>query len=141
MRRIILSILYLGLVSCSSPSRIENQNHSLVNIKKVIISVIGEPRLLRNNQRVYYSEYFGRKSDNQFDPQKSPVRYYTLISVAGDRRPYDLDVEVIVEKKNGQFFEEIGSDEKLAIEIAEKIKSRLNQGLEDRNVIDDFRAF
>ena len=132
----------VALVGCaSSAARVEEQNHSLSSIRKVIEAVIGQPRSVSSNQRVYLSEYYGRKTDKNFDENKSKIRNYTRISIIGDRRPYDIDVDVIVEQKNGRTYEEIGTDEKLSTEVAESLKSKLHQGLDGRNVIDDFRVF
>lgn len=136
-----LLALYFGLVSCAGGSRVEEQNRSLSDIRKVIIHVMGEPRSTTDDQRVYLSQYYGRKSDKKFDAQKSKIRQYTRIAIIGDRRPYDLNVQVIVEQKNGRLYEEVGTDDKESATIAQEIKSKLHQGLEDRNVIDDFRVF
>lgn len=140
--RYLICLLYFSLVACTSGAgRVPDQNRSLIDIKKVIVSVIGEPRSIVNEQRVYLSQYYGRKTDKNFDPLKSKIRQYTRISISGDRRPYDVDVDVIVEQRNGRVYEEIGTDDREAIAIAKEIKEKLHQGLEDRNVIDDFRVF
>jgi hypothetical protein len=144
------ALLYFGLaygfglcfIACAnSAARVEEQNHSLTSIRKVIESVIGTPRSVTSNQRVYLSEYYGRKNEKSFDPLKSKNRQYTRISINGDRRPYDLDVDVIVERKNGSIYEEIGIDEKESEKVANALKDKLHQGLDGRNVIDDFRVF
>ncbi len=148
--KIYLKTLYLGLVllasfgfigCASSAARVEEQNRSLSSIRKVIEAVIGEPRSISSSQRVYLSEYYGKKTDKKFDPEKSKIRQYTRISINGDRRPYDLDVDVIIERKNGQNYEEIGIDEKESQDIANALKNKLHQGPGEGNVIDDFRIF
>lgn len=138
----LICLLYFGLVACAGGAgRVSDQNRSLSDIKKVIVAVIGEPRAIISEQRVYISQFYGRKSDKNFDPQKSKIRQYTRISISGDRRPYDVDIDVIVEEKDGRIYEEIGTDDKEALAIAQEIKRKLNQGLEDRNIIDHYRVF
>lgn len=117
------------------------QNYSLGEIKQVIQSVIGDPRKLSQNQRTYLSQYFGPKNDKNFDPIKSKRRLYAKIVVLGDRRPYDIDIDVVVEEKNGNVYEEIGLDTRKAEEFSLEIENRLSKGIENRNVIDDFRVF
>lgn len=69
-------------------------------------------------------------------------RLYTHITVLGDRRPYDVQVEVLVESRNQEgAFELVGNDDSRAAVIADKLKKALNQSRDKRNVIDDFRSF
>jgi len=131
-----------GLVSCTSgAARVEEQNYSLVDIRRAIISVVGQPRSISDDERLILTQYFGPKSDKKFDSTKSKVRKYGRISIIGDRRPYDVSADVFVEEKQEGHYEETGTDDNTAHAMVRAIKKRLHQSPEDRNVIDDFRAF
>jgi hypothetical protein len=142
MKRFILICQTLLLWGCVSGSYvIKDQNLSLGDIKKSVTSVIGEPRRISENQRTYHSQYFSRKPNAKFDPDKSPERAYAKVIVLGDRRPYDVELEVVVEERQGNHYVETGNDMVEARKIGMDLKGKLNQSREDRNVIDDFRAF
>lgn len=139
-----LTFLILSFLFCACATRvykITDQNLSLMDIKKAVTSVIGDPRALSENQRTYISQYFGRKSDSRFDAAKSRERLYSKVVILGDRRPYDVEVEVFVEEKEGKDYVPVGNDKAEAKKLGKELRSRLNQSREDRNVIDDFRAF
>lgn len=134
--------LLLMLGGCVSRGyRINEQNLSLGEMKRIVMSVIGEPRAVSENQRTFYSRYFSRNPDPKFDPEKSRERLYAKVVVLGDRRPYDLEVEVYVEERAGRVYKDNGTDETEAYKLGKDIRNRLNQGRNERNAIDDFRAF
>ena len=135
-------ILTLFLSACATEGyRISDQNMSLGEIRRAVTAIIGEPRSISQNQRTFYSQYFSRKPDPKFDPQKSFQRAYAKVLVLGDRRPYDVVVSVLVEERSGSVYEEVDHDDVEARKLGKDLRARLNQGLENRNVIDDFRAF
>lgn len=130
------------MIACSTPGyRISDQNMSLGEIRQAVIAIIGEPRKISQNQRTFFSQYFSRKPDPKFDPSKSRERLYAQVVVLGDRRPYDVQVLVIAEKKIRSTYEQVGTDMSEARKIGKDLRTKLNQGREDRNIIDDFRAF
>ena len=143
IRAFVLFCLLSMQISCAvkSDARLSEQNQSLSEIKQAIIAVIGDPRSVSENQRTVVSQYFGRKNDRRFDPQTSKVRMYSRVTILGDRRPYDITVDVVVEEKHGRSYQPVVTDPAEAKAIVTDIKKRLHQSLEDRNVIDDFRAF
>jgi len=139
-----LGIGFLAFVffACASQVyRIANQDISLADMRRAVVSVVGDPRELSQNQRVYFSQYFSRKPDPKFDPEKSKERLYAKVSVLGDRRPYNIEVEVLIEKRDFGEYVLAGLDYPLAQKIGKDIRSKLNQSRENRNAIDDFRAF
>lgn len=130
------------MISCASRSYLINsQNYSLGDLKKTLVSLIGEPRRVSENQRTLVSRYFSRSPDAKFDPEKSRERLYATITILGDRRPYDVQVEVFSEVKEGSTYVNQGVDEIETNKLGRGVRTRLNQGREDRNIIDDFRAF
>lgn len=144
MKKWVLLFLFLpSLWSCvMSGVTVDNQNYSLGDLRKAIVFNIGEPRKISENQRTFYSDYFSLKADRKFDPQKSKQRAYAKVIVLGDRRPYDLSITVVVEERtpNGEY-SEVGEDPGQAQQLAQAIRKKLHQSIDDRNVIDDFRAF
>lgn len=141
MRYFLLGLI-LSLAGCASSGYIiDSQNYSLGELKKILISLTGEPRKISENQRTFYSRYFSRKNDPKFDPEKSKERLYAKIVILGDRRPYDVEVQVYSEVKEGSTYVDAGPDEIETNKLGRDIKTRLHQSREDRNVIDDFRAF
>ncbi len=141
MKFIFLGVLFLIAGCATSDGNLSEVNYSLGEVKQVIVSVIGEPRSQSQNQRTYFSQYFGLEGDKKFDSQKSKKRSYARITILGDRRPYDLAIDVLIEQKRGSQYEEIGTDPIKAKKFVEEIEERLHKGIENRNVIDDFRAF
>lgn len=141
MMRLVGLILCFALVGCATGASIDDANYSVGEIKQVVQSIVGDFRSQSQNQRTIYSKYFGDKKDKAFDEKKSKIRLYAIVMILGDRRPYDIDVEVVREKKTNEGYEDAGTDEMKAQEIAGEIVKRLHEGIENRNVIDDFRVF
>lgn len=143
MKIFIGVFLIWAFSGCATPGvyRIDEQNLSLGDIRRAVIGTIGEPRRLSENQRTYFSQYFSRKSDPKFDPQKSKERLYAKVIILGDQRPYDIQLEVVAEQLEGRTYSQVGKDASEAKRLGKELRSRLHQGLENRNVIDDFRAF
>jgi hypothetical protein len=141
--RIFVFLFAALLCSCATKgdALLTEQNQSLGEIKKAVIAAIGDPRSVSENQRTVVSQYFGLASDKRFDPKTSKVRMYSRVTILGDRRPYDIVVDVIVEKKQGRLYQPVVTNPKEAQSILADIKKALHQSLEERNIIDDFRAF
>lgn len=110
--------------------------------RKSVVSVIGEPRTLSENGRELFSKYYDKKGKDIAKMNMVRERYYTHVTILGDRRPYDIQVEVVLEGRvSDEHFELIQKDDDKAATIAEKIKKVLNQSRDNRNIIDDFRSF
>ncbi|MNJ91021.1 hypothetical protein D3C87_86650 [compost metagenome] len=110
--------------------------------RRVIVSVIGEPRSMSQNGRELISKFYDRKDQPLKKMDMAKERLYTHVTVLGDRRPYDVQVEVLVESRDeaGGFTLSDRDDARAGV-IAEKIRQALNQSRDNRNVIDDFRSF
>jgi hypothetical protein len=110
--------------------------------RKAIVSVMGQPRATSENGRELTSKYYDRKG-NMEDPAKmGRERLFTHVTILGDRRPYDIQVEVVVEvKDHAGSFQVVEKDEARAEKVAVQIEKALVQSRDNRNVIDDFRPF
>lgn len=110
--------------------------------RRVVVSIIGEPRGVSQNGRELLSQYYDRKNKVIEKMNMARERMYTMVTILGDRRPYDIQVEVMIEARNEEGgFDLVGRDDGRASGIAEKIRQGLNQSRDSRNVIDDFRSF
>ena len=110
--------------------------------RRVVVSIIGEPRSVSQHGRELESKYYDKKNMALEKMDMARERYYTHVTILGDRRPYDVQVEVLIEARveDGRF-ELVDRDDGRAAVVAEKIRVALNQSRDNRNVIDDFRSF
>lgn len=140
---IFISLSTLLLSSCRTGGVILRETPlNLSETRRVIVSVIGEPRTLSQNGRELTSRYYDKNGKNIDKMDMIKERYYTHVTVLGDRRPYDVQVQVLVEGRDEEagFYLKERDDDKAA-PIAEKIRQALNKSRDSRNVIDDFRSF
>lgn len=108
--------------------------------RRVISTVIGTPRLISENGRELFSAYYDRRGREIDNMVKAKERLQTVVIILGDRRPYDIQVQVLVESKvEDNSFRLTERDEKAATKVANRIKEALYQSHNNRNVIDDFR--
>ncbi len=145
MRRqfvLILSLIFLGLAGCQTGVFINESPAAMTDIRKAFITVMGEPRSGNYNGQEILSKYHDKRGRTDESLAKAKSRFFTRLSILGDRRPYKIKVEVFHEVLvEPQLYEVIGEDMDQAQKIADKIQEVLNQSLKGRNVIDDFRAF
>lgn len=134
--------IVLGLAACQHKGvLIQEAPFSLTEIRKVVVSVIGEPRRLSPNGYELVSHYFDREEEIIERPNEVRQRFHTVVTILGDRRPYDIEVQVIVEIRTLDGYENVGVDERMASRVADRIKKALHESREKRNFIDDFKAF
>lgn len=139
INRALIFLTTVSLMACQTDGIfIREVALNASDARKAIVTVIGEPKSISTNGRVLTSRYHDKKGVFLNELKGNEEHRYSRISILGDRRPYDVQVEVIIEKKNT---EELKYDNAQAKEMANKIRKALNQGLDRRNVIDDFRAF
>lgn len=115
---------------------------SISETRKAIVTVIGEPRAVSGNGRELYSKYYDKKGQPIERMELAKERFASHVIILGDRRPYDIEVEVLVEERDEDGrFQVVEKDEDMAHPLADKIKKTLYQSLDSRNLIDDFRSF
>jgi len=93
-----------------------------------------------SNGRKLYSGYFNPKNFDE-DAAEAQERAYGVVTILGTSRPYNLDVDVIRERKSGGDYRSEGHDKALTQKLVQRLRAALADRHEDRNVIDDFRAF
>jgi len=140
---VILFWCFIVLSSCQTTGVfIREVPISATDVRKGVVTVIGEPRNTSTNGRELISRYHDKVGNFDDAIKANKERRFTKVTILGDRRPFDVQVEVFIEQKTPEgFYEVVEQDDRLAQEMAAKIKKALHQGLEKRNMIDDFRAF
>ena len=126
--------------------RIENIEMPLITLQHLASAVV--PIGVANtssNGREFNSQMFILDQGSYKPAGDSPMRYWARVTVKGSARPYAMEVFVTREKRvlrgEDHIFAEAGHDQRLAKEIADKIRDQLSKRREDRNIIDDFRVF
>ena len=135
---IISSVILSG---CSTTATITNVMLSYNATKTVVVANI--PQGVRKesaNGRELTSNTFLVET---FAPDKGTAdeRAYAVVKILGSSRPYSIDVRVFREVKKKGVWKPDGSDSEMTELLGERLKQALADRREDRNVIDEFRAF
>lgn len=143
LNQVFLSLtIGLGALGCQAPAKINNVTLSLQTIRRAILSQL--PQGIKEeslNGRELRSGFFNPKNWEE-DATDKPERAYAKVLVLESGRPYRIDVHVFREKKDktGKYAKPI-DDRILTRKLVNRLKEALADRREDRNVIDDFRAF
>lgn len=110
--------------------------------RRAVVSVIGQPRLTSENGRELLSKYYDRIGNTEDSIKNARERLSTHVTILGDRRPYDIQIEVVVEirDKDG-VYQVVERDEFRAERVAKEIQKALVQSRDNRNIIDDFKPY
>ncbi|MBK9324708.1 MAG: hypothetical protein IPM97_17470 [Bdellovibrionaceae bacterium] len=143
MKRVILLFFYI-LTGCQTQGVVLRDTPlNISETRKAIASVIGQPRATSENGREMVSKYYDRKGTKDEEQMKTVrERFSTHITILGDRRPYDIQIEVVVEiRDHDGKYQVVERDEARAQAISIEIQKALVQSRDNRNLIDDFRAY
>jgi hypothetical protein len=139
---IVLCLLLPFFLGCQTGVFINDSPAAATDIRKAFIQVMGEPRSSSSNGQELISKFHDKRGRVDDSLAKSKSRFYTKLTILGDRRPFKIKIECFHEVKvSPQQYEIIGEDLELAQKTATTIEEALNQSLKGRNVIDDFRAY
>lgn len=141
MTRILALLIGCLLTACITGHLITESTHSIPEIRSAIYYIAGTPRSVSENGREFVSAYFSRKKDPHFDANKASERLYAKFTILGDRRPYDIQVQVFIEERSEGVYEDVGLDDSLSDQIAYELKVQLSRSRGERNAIDDLRVF
>lgn len=155
MRKHLLFFIFiiLQLLGCTTTfgsrqtSRIPALDWPLGELRAVAASVLPTgQRAISPNGRELLSRHFVLEGSKGYKPAGDATeRYFASILVLGDRRPYDVEISVTLERRvlRGQQFTYVveGYDTRLAKELEKKLRLELTKRREDLNIIDDFRVF
>jgi hypothetical protein len=130
----LILCLHSLLLGCASAS-VDDVDRPLSQIKRAIEIVFARGiRRISPNGRELESDYAPL-------PKKNSHRTYHLARILGDRRPYRIEIENIVEANQGRGYVIVDHDEEVALKMRKKLQRFLDQSPQDRDLIDDFRAF
>jgi hypothetical protein len=142
MSKCLLLLTFFVITGCQTGIFIKESPAALTDIRKAVVTILGQPKVTSQNGRELISDYHDKKGHVDSALAKAKNRYYTIVTILGERRPYDIKVEVFQEAKTEDFtYEVIAEDVDLAQKLANQIETALNESLKNRNVIDDFKAF
>ncbi len=142
IKGLIFCICLFSVGACRTGVLLKSTPLGLVETKKAIVEVIGNPRKVERGGRELISQYHDSSGEPFDDSSLASERYYTSVLIQGERRPYDLEVEVVIETKNEMNeYEAYDRSDGMAYQTVEKIRKALNQSREKRNLLDDFRPF
>lgn len=145
MKKVLLLVLCFGLIGCATrgASQITDLNVSIQDLQRLVTGALPLGKRAQSiNDREYFSEYFIERAGEYESARDAKIRKYAHILILGDRRPYKIEVQVVVEARGSAGeYQLVSSDQGLARVITRRIQSALHKRREDRNIIDDFRVF
>jgi hypothetical protein len=144
VKAVLLFMLFLGasffLAGCQS-ANITEVNIPYLTVRKIVVSNL--PQGLREeslNGRELTSGFFSPHNWEE-DATDKPERAFAKVLILNSGRPYDIKVTTDHEKRVKGTYEDLGEDPKLTKQLVDRIQSALADRRDDRNIIDDFRAF
>ncbi len=140
-------IAILALTSqCSSAARGgvsgDELRRPLNDIRKAIyVTMQGKVKRKSENNRTYFSTFHRPGQDLRLTAYKQPERAQLAITILGDRRPYKVAVVYKIDKLSGGEYRFDRYDKSLARQYLDKVEKYLASRPEERDIIDDFRAY
>ena len=151
-------VTFLG--GCSTATRLESLEYSFSDVQRAVGESMPNGIAKRSsNQRTFWSNYFLPIKRTKKIKRISPYRRAQAMAVIlGDRKPYDVEVTVFIDKRqdkrvlklksiyhqpdlNEGIWNKEGESIKTAKILTEKIHGRLVKRRKNHNIIDDFRPF
>lgn len=136
-------ILLFGSGACQhgKGALIKETPLNISETRMAIVRVIGEPRHVSENGRELVSNYYDENGVSVVLKKNPDERYYSHVTILGDRRPYDILVEVKMEELDDGKYYFVSNDKKREKRLSQQIQDSLNQSREKRNMFDDFRPY
>lgn len=140
----LLAVAFLVIVpGCVSRPTIADVMIPYPALRSIVIGKL--PQGLKKqsiNGRELTSDYFS-PADFREEASESTERAFAFVTILGAGRPYQIDIKVFRERKDRKTgrYVRLGNDKKLADRLAKQIKDALVDRREERNIIDEFRAF
>lgn len=141
MIRFLLAALSLTLSGCiTSGFYLDDVNRNMQDIRTAISNLYGI-QSVSDNERVIITPPLKADPNDPTPPKLMKARVYARVVLVNDQRPYRMHVQVYQERKVKGEWVELDIDERLSEEFAREIYRELINSRDNRNVIDDFRAF
>lgn len=138
---LIVSFFLLSLGGCATEGvYLDEVNRNLQDIRTAIRNLYGI-QTVSENERIIVTQPLKKDPNDNTPAKQMKVRVYARIVIVGDQRPFRVHVQVYEERKLNGKWVELDIDERLSKDFAREINQELINSLDNRNVIDDFRAF
>ncbi len=153
MQKWILTVIaILSLVGCESLYETGGLKGSFVEKKNVNSSVESIIKALDRstlgvrgksaNGREIVSRYQSAKGDSNEPATTKKSRAYARLLILGDRRPYTLQMQFVIEEDQGDGeYVVMSTDDERAQKILKKLLDTLASRPDSKDFIDDFRSF
>lgn len=132
-------------VGCASRGQLQlkDMDYPLAELQGISSSQLPVRRsFISPNGRELRSEYFVVEEGRFVAGPQAETRYQAIITILGDRRPYNMTIQVSKEAKGSLGnYKSQGNDVGLARVIKRRIQNNLHKRREGHNIIDDFRVF
>ncbi len=143
---LISSALFLSSASCNSLSGkyVERKgvNASIQSLVKAFDRATNGLRGKNASGRELVSRYQKPGSDSFDNAGGDDIRAYSRLLILGDRRPYTIQVQHVIEVRNkGEGYQIKGYDEAHARQTLRKVLQFLVNRPDREDFIDDFKAF
>lgn len=139
-----LAFLIWTLTGCATPGvYLEESNYSVKQHRIATTQALGLVREVSRNGRVMLSAFHDAKFKEIDITPKTQQRYFTRVTILGAMRPYRVQVEVILEKRDPDTkqFAMVDSIDELAQKRARAIKDMLNQSRDEATTFDEQNPF
>lgn len=114
----------------------------LADIRKAVyFTMDNRVKYKSENNRTYFSYYHRPGKDLRLSSYKQNERALLAITILGDQRPYRVAVVYRIDQLNGKKYQFKKYDKTLAASYLEKLVNYLASRPEERDIIDDFRAY
>lgn len=137
------TFFFSGCQSAPEGLMLYEQRNGLADLRNAVVAVIGNKmKFIRKDNREFLSIYYDKKGEagEGFDPMKSKERRYTQVVIWGDRRPFDVQIRVFIERKTPNGYEVYGEDLGLEKKFGEKFQEKL-RSLGSQGALDDMDPF
>ena len=145
--KVVICILTLLLsVQCANFGKKGVTSDNLVRPLKSLRKAVyyGLQNKVKNksqNGRTYFSEHHRPGTNLNVSAYKHPERAQVIVSILGDRRPYQILVIYKIDKLRGGKYSLSRYDKSLAKKYLERMEAYLASRPEERDIIDDFRPY
>lgn len=146
----LLVVIVLGLLSCTTGIKVRNVNYSMDTIKRAIDSQLSMGiKKVTENGRALHTKPFKIKQNPKVKKEGYRDRGVATIWIIGDRPPYTLEADVIVQRayveglrlRQKAEYVDHHHDDKIARKLLNKVLGFLDKRRSQHDVIDDFKSF
>lgn len=102
--------------------------------------MLGGIRKRSRNNRVFYGHYHPPGKNPKINARRKLTRAHVVIKILGDRRPYRMEVQYLIEKYKDGDYSVVENRKELAEGVKKKLEDYLVSRPDQRDLL-EFRAF